>query len=78
MIIKTIKQLKKIMIAITGTTILVIGIAMIFLPGPSIIVIPVGLSVLATEFIWADKILKKFKSGLNYILNRRKSDGMKN
>lgn len=65
MIIKTFKQFKKIIIAIVGGTILLIGIAMLVLPGPAIIVIPVGLSILATEFIWAKRIFEKFKEKMN-------------
>jgi hypothetical protein len=34
---------------------------MIFLPGPAIVVIPVGLAILATEFAWAKVLLHKLK-----------------
>ena len=61
MLIKTIKQFKKVVIAIIGFTILFIGLALIILPGPAFIVIPIGLSILATEFIWAKKLLNKVK-----------------
>ncbi len=33
----------------------------IVLPGPTILVIPLGLAILATEFVWARKLLNKFK-----------------
>ncbi len=61
MIIKTLKQFKRIFVIIVGFTILLIGLALIILPGPAFIVIPVGLSILATEFIWAKKLLDKVK-----------------
>jgi Putative transmembrane protein (PGPGW) len=48
----------KIVIAVIGTTILLIGVALIVLPGPAFIVIPIGLSILATEFIWARRVIK--------------------
>ncbi|MDI6890593.1 MAG: PGPGW domain-containing protein [Thermodesulfovibrionales bacterium] len=32
--------------------------------GPAFIIIPVGLAILATEFIWARKLFKKVKSKL--------------
>ena len=32
---------------------MLVGIAMIILPGPAVVVIPLGLAVLATEFLWA-------------------------
>ncbi len=61
---KTIRRIKKIFIAIIGFTVLLAGIAMIVLPGPAIIVIPLGLAILATEFIWARKLLKSLRDKL--------------
>ena len=55
------KQIRKLVIFLIGTSIVLIGCVLFFTPGPAIIVIPVGLAVLATEFIWAKKLLKKFK-----------------
>jgi tellurite resistance protein TerC len=49
-------------VAIAGFTVLLIGIAMIVLPGPAFIVIPLGLAILATEFVWAQALLHKAKS----------------
>ena len=34
---------------------------MIVLPGPAIVVIPIGLAILATEFLWARKLLDRVK-----------------
>lgn len=34
---------------------------MIVTPGPAIVVIPVGLGILATQFVWARRLLRKFK-----------------
>ena len=34
---------------------------MIVLPGPAVVIIPVGLTILATEFIWARKLLHAVK-----------------
>lgn len=61
LISKGIKQVKRIVIAVIGFTVLLIGIAMIILPGPAFVVIPIGLGILATEFLWARKLLKKVK-----------------
>ncbi len=58
---KTIRQIKRIFIAITGFTVLLIGVAMIVLPGPAILDIPLGLAILATEFLWARRLLRKVK-----------------
>ena len=47
---------------VLGSTVLLMGIAMIALPGPAVLVIPVGLGVLATELVWARRLLNKLKS----------------
>jgi uncharacterized protein (TIGR02611 family) len=44
---------KRVIVSIFGMTVLLIGIAMIVLPGPAIVVIPIGLAILATEYAWA-------------------------
>jgi len=60
-IIRTLKQAKRIVVIVIGYTILFIGIALMVLPGPAFIVIPVGLGILATELVWARRLLDRFK-----------------
>ena len=55
------KQIKKLVIFLIGISVVLIGCVLFFTPGPAILVIPIGLGILATEFIWAKKLLKKFK-----------------
>jgi hypothetical protein len=57
----TLRKLKLAIIATIGFSIVGIGIAMIVLPGPAVIVIPIGLGILATEFVWAKNLLKHAK-----------------
>lgn len=64
-IIHTVQQARRLTIAVIGFTILAIGIAMIVLPGSAIVVIPVGLALLATEFIWAKKLLMAVKDRID-------------
>lgn len=63
--IKTYKQAKRLVKIVVGFTILIIGIFMVVLPGPATVVIPLGLLILAGEFVWARKLLNKFKDGMN-------------
>ena len=60
--LKTIKQVKRLIVAVIGFTVLLIGLAMIVTPGPALVVIPVGLAILATEFVWARSLLKRVKN----------------
>jgi uncharacterized protein (TIGR02611 family) len=57
----SLKKLKRLLVAVIGITMLVIGIAMIVLPGPAIVVIPLALGILATEFAWAARLLQKVR-----------------
>lgn len=50
---------KKVAAAVVGGTILVFGLALLVLPGPAVLVIPVGLAILATEFVWARRWLRR-------------------
>ena len=43
---------------IIGMTVLLFGIALLVLPGPAVVVIPIGLAILATEFAWARRWLR--------------------
>ena len=52
---------RKIAIALIGATLLLIGIALLVLPGPGMLTIMAGLAVLAAEFAWARLWLRKLK-----------------
>lgn len=60
--VKWFSPVRKLVIAIIGGTVLLIGIALIVLPGPAFIVIPIGLAILATEFAWAGSALARAKA----------------
>ena len=61
----TIKQAKRAIIGVLGLTVILFGIALIFLPGPAILVIPMGLAILASEFAWAKRLLKKVRKRMH-------------
>jgi Putative transmembrane protein (PGPGW) len=59
---KSIKHAKRIIVAVIGATVLLAGVCMIVLPGPAVIVIPAGLTILASEFVWARRLLNRVKN----------------
>ncbi|MBK6910208.1 MAG: PGPGW domain-containing protein [bacterium] len=68
----------KLVRTILGFSVLLVGILMIALPGPAVVVIPLGLAILATEYAWARRYLNKFKDGgqkLGAIRLRKKTQG---
>ena len=56
------KGIRRLIVGVIGGTILLIGIALLFLPGPAVLVIPLGLAILATEFAWARHYLLKARA----------------
>jgi tellurite resistance protein TerC len=68
--INTLKQAKRLIVTVIGFTILVIGLALIVLPGPAFLVIPLGLAILATEFLWARRLLRRVKDKANQMASR--------
>ncbi|MEW6185303.1 MAG: PGPGW domain-containing protein [Thermodesulfobacteriota bacterium] len=61
---KSLRQVRRIIIAVIGFTLLGVGLVMTVLPGPALLVIPLSLGILATEFVWARNLIKKVKSKL--------------
>jgi hypothetical protein len=61
---KGLRAAKSFFVAVVGFTLLIVGTAMIVLPGPALIIIPLGLAVLGTEFLWARRVLKRLKNVL--------------
>jgi tellurite resistance protein TerC len=57
----TYRQARRIAISVLGTTILLMGVAMLVLPGPAMLMIPLGLAILALEFTWARLWLRRIK-----------------
>lgn len=73
---KTIRQVRKFIIALVGFTVLAVGLAMIVLPGPAIIVIPAGLGILGLEFSWASRLLKQMRTKFHK-KNARETDSFR-
>ena len=61
---------RRIVIAVVGTSVLLLGIVMLITPGPALVVIPVGLAILAVEFVWARRWLRKLRE----MISRRSAE----
>jgi uncharacterized protein (TIGR02611 family) len=59
---RTYRVAKRITIGVVGGSVLIVGVAMIVLPGPAFVVIPVALGILSLEFAWARSWLRKIKA----------------
>jgi uncharacterized protein (TIGR02611 family) len=52
---------KRFAVTLVGAALLLVGLAMMVLPGPGILLIVAGLAVLATEYVWARTLLVRAK-----------------
>jgi len=56
-----VRTARRLVVAVVGGTLLLVGLAMMVLPGPAVVVIPLGLAVLAVEFTWARRFLERVR-----------------
>src|ERR1700733_11729715 len=61
MIVRTVEQVRRAFRIVAGFTLLLVGAVMIITPGPGWLVIFLGLSLLAAEFIWARRLMDRMK-----------------
>jgi len=66
------RQARRGLVLLLGASVLVVGIAMIVLPGPALLVVPLGLSILAVEFAWARRWLKRFRDSAGSVVRQVK------
>ena len=59
--------LRKGLVIVVGSSVLFLGVALVLLPGPSTLLIALGLAILATEFEWARKLLYPFRRFLRWL-----------
>jgi uncharacterized protein (TIGR02611 family) len=52
---------KRILVIISGSAVVIAGVAMLVLPGPGFLVIFAGLAILSTEFEWAVRLREQVK-----------------
>ena len=52
-------------IGVVGGTITLVGVALIIMPGPAFVVLPLGLAILGVEFLWARRLLRKVRDRLS-------------
>jgi len=78
MFFHTIEQVRRFSKILGGFTLLGLGAIMLFTPGPGWVVIFLGLTLLAAEFVWARRLMDRMKEqGTRWkdsVLRMRKTD----
>jgi tellurite resistance protein TerC len=52
-------RLRRFLIGTIGFSVVLIGLVMIVLPGPAILIVPLGFAILASEFAWARRVRRR-------------------
>jgi tellurite resistance protein TerC len=61
MFFRTIEQVRRFSRILAGFTLLLVGVIMLFTPGPGWLVVFLGLTLLAAEFVWAKRLVDRMK-----------------
>lgn len=72
---RSVRPLRKAMVAVVGGTVTVTGIVLIPLPGPGTLITLGGLAILGTEFPTAQRAVDRAKSAVGSVLGRRSGGG---
>jgi tellurite resistance protein TerC len=58
------RAVRRLVVAVVGLSLVAVGLALVVLPGPALLLIPAGLAVLAIEFEWARRLLRRIRAQL--------------
>jgi uncharacterized protein (TIGR02611 family) len=64
---------RRVAVSIVGGVVVLAGLAMCVLPGPGLLTVAAGLAILATEYVWAKRLLVKVRQ-----MSRRTIDKARN
>lgn len=66
---------RKMVVALVGGTVVLVGVVMLVTPGPAFLVIPAGLAILALEFAFARRWLRYAKERAAALTNGKARNG---
>ena len=49
---------RRTLVLVAGSAILIVGLAMLFLPGPGLLVIGLAVALFSVEFVWARRLIE--------------------
>ncbi len=52
------RLVRRLAVLVIGATVVLVGVVLLVTPGPAFVVIPLGLAILAGEFLWARRLLR--------------------
>ena len=70
------RHAKRVVAAVVGATLLLLGTIMLVTPGPGSVVLFLGLSTLAAEFAWARRLLRRAKAAARLAVRKLRASRM--
>jgi len=64
------RAVRRVVIAVVGSVVLLAGLVLLVTPGPAFVVIPIGLGILAIEFPWARRWLDHVRTRVKQAVGR--------
>ncbi|MCB9765589.1 MAG: PGPGW domain-containing protein [Alphaproteobacteria bacterium] len=65
-----VQQAARVLVVLGGASLALVGIALLFLPGPGTVTLAAGLALLATEFVWARRWLQRLREHAEDAVNK--------
>lgn len=66
---RSFRLVRRIVVSVTGAIVVLVGVVLLFVPGPGTVVIIAGLAVLGSEFErphrWVDMLRRRVRSAIN-------------
>lgn len=70
---RTYKAIRKTAVFIAGSVVIIVGLILLFIPGPGLLTIAAGLLILSSEFEWAERHLKSVKKRIKDAYEKSKA-----
>jgi uncharacterized protein (TIGR02611 family) len=64
---------RKVAITVAGGLVVLAGLLMLVLPGPGLVVLAAGLAILATEYVWARRLLQSVRERIKQAVEKAKA-----
>ena len=61
---------RRVVVAVVGGVLILVGIALLVLPGPGLLLIAAGVAVLALEFPWAERLVNGGRAAFDRVRRR--------
>ncbi len=69
-----VRSTRRIVVGIVGGLVTAFGIVLLVTPGPGLLVIILGLTILSWEFVWAKRMKMAAKQKLNELRKKKRQD----